>query len=154
ALANEHLGQRPVGAVIYTHSHIDHFGGVQGVTTAADVAAGRCQVLAPAGFLQEAGSENAIAGPALVRQAIHLYGRLLPVGPEGQVDAGLGKATPLGTVGLIPPPEAIHETGTERVLDGVRIVFQLTPGTEAPAEMNFHFPDLRLLCMAENCTHT
>ena len=154
ALANEHLGKRPVVAVIYTHSHIDHFGGVEGVTSAEDVAAGRCQVLAPAGFLQEAVSENVIAGPAMVRRAMYMYGPLLPVGPEGQVDAGLGKATPLGTVGLIPPTEEIHETGAERVIDGVRIVFQLTPGTEAPAEMNFHFPDLRLLCMAENCTHT
>ncbi|HSP03924.1 MAG TPA: alkyl sulfatase dimerization domain-containing protein [Acidimicrobiales bacterium] len=154
ALANEHLGERPVVAVIYTHSHIDHFGGVEGVTSAEDVAAGRCQVLAPAGFLQEAVSENVIAGPAMVRRAMYMYGPLLPVGPEGQVDAGLGKATPLGTVGLIPPTEEIHETGAERVIDGVRIVFQLTPGTEAPAEMNFHFPDLRLLCMAENCTHT
>jgi alkyl sulfatase BDS1-like metallo-beta-lactamase superfamily hydrolase len=154
ALANEHLGERPVVAVIYTHSHIDHFGGVEGVTTADDVAAGRCEVLAPAGFLEEAVSENVIAGPAMVRRAMYMYGPLLPVGAEGQVDAGLGKATPLGTVGLIPPTEEIHETGTERVVDGVRIVFQLTPGTEAPAEMNFHFPDLRLLCMAENCTHT
>lgn len=154
ALAEEHLGSRPVVAVIYTHSHIDHFGGVEGVTSVEDVAAGRCQVLAPAGFLEEAVSENVIAGPAMVRRAMYMYGPLLPVGPEGQVDAGLGKATPLGSVGLIPPTEEIHETGTERIVDGVRIVFQLTPGTEAPAEMNFHFPDLRLLCMAENCTHT
>jgi len=154
ALVEEHLGARPVVAVIYTHSHVDHFGGVEGVTTAADVAAGRCQVLAPEGFLQEAVSENVIAGPAMVRRAMYMYGPLLPTGPEGQVDAGLGKATPLGTVGLIPPTEEITETGAERVIDGVRIVFQLTPGTEAPAEMNFHFPDHRLLCMAENCTHT
>lgn len=154
ALADEHLGARPVVAVIYTHSHIDHFAGVEGVTTAEDVAAGRCRILAPAGFLEEAVSENVIAGPAMVRRAMYMYGPLLPVGPEGQVDAGLGKATPLGTVGLIPPTEEIHETGTERDVDGVRIVFQLTPGTEAPAEMNFHFPDMRLLCMAENCTHT
>lgn len=154
SLVEEHLGARPVVAVIYTHSHIDHFGGVEGVTSAADVAAGRCQVLAPAGFLQEAVSENVIAGPVMVRRAMYMYGPLLPTGPEGQVDAGLGKATPLGTVGLVPPTEEITETGTERVIDGVRIVFQLTPGTEAPAEMNFHFPDLRLLCMAENCTHT
>ncbi|MFP5577248.1 MAG: alkyl/aryl-sulfatase [Acidimicrobiia bacterium] len=154
ALANEHLGERPVVAVIYTHSHIDHFGGVEGVTSTEDVSSGRCQILAPAGFLEEAVSENVIAGPAMVRRAMYMYGPLLPVGPEGQVDAGLGKATPLGSVGLIPPTEEIHETGTERVVDGVRIVFQLTPGTEAPAEMNFHFPDLRALCMAENCTHT
>jgi alkyl sulfatase BDS1-like metallo-beta-lactamase superfamily hydrolase len=154
ALVDEHLGERPVVAVIYTHSHVDHFGGVEGVTSAADVAAGRCQVLAPVGFLHEAVSENVIAGPAMVRRAMYMYGPLLPTGPDGQVDAGLGKATPLGTVGLVPPTEEIVDTGTERVLDGVRVVFQLTPGTEAPAEMNFHFPDLRLLCMAENCTHT
>ena len=84
---------------------------------------------------------------------VHVRARCSPTGPTGQVDAGLGKATPLGSVGLIPPTEEISVTGTELDLDGVRVVFQSTPGTEAPAEMNFHFPDLRLLCMAENCTH-
>lgn len=153
ALAQEHLGERPVVAVVYTHSHIDHFAGVLGVTSAEDVAAGRCRVIAPEGFLAEAVSENVIAGPAMVRRAMYMYGALLPASPTGQVDAGLGKGTPLGTVGLVAPTEEIVETGTELVVDGVRITFQLTPGTEAPAEMNFHFPDLRLLCMAENCTH-
>src|SRR3546814_3668422 len=136
-------GARRVVAVIHTHSHIDHFGGVEGVTSRADVEAGRCQVLAPVGFLDEAVSENVIAGPAMVRRAMYMYGPLLPVGPEGQVNAGLGKATPLVSVGLIPPTEVIHETGTERVLDGVRIVFQLTPGTEAPAAMNFRSEERR-----------
>ncbi len=153
ALANEHLGERPVVAVIYTHSHIDHFAGVLGVTSVDDVEAGRCRIIAPEGFLSEAVSENVIAGPAMVRRAMYMYGPLLPPSPQGHVDAGLGKGTPLGTVSLIPPTDEISETGTEMVLDGIRVVFQSTPGTEAPAEMNFHFPDLRLLCMAENCTH-
>ncbi len=154
ALADEHLGARPVVAVIYTHSHIDHFAGVLGVTSQADVDAGRCRVIAPEHFLAEAVSENVIAGPVMVRRAMYMYGNLLPQAPDGHVDAGLGKATPLGSVGLIPPTEEISVTGTELDIDGVRVVFQSTPGTEAPAEMNFHFPDLRLLCMAENCTHT
>lgn len=152
-LANEHLGARPVVAVIYTHSHIDHFAGVNGVTSQEEVDAGRCRIIAPVGFLAEAVSENVIAGPVMIRRAMYMYGNLLPQGPEGHVDCGLGKATPLGTVGLIPPTEEIDETGHELVVDGVRIVFQHTPGTEAPAEMNFHFPDLRALCMAENCSH-
>jgi alkyl sulfatase BDS1-like metallo-beta-lactamase superfamily hydrolase len=152
-LANTHLGARPVVAVIHTHSHIDHFGGVLGVTSVADVEAGRCRVIAPEHFLAEAVTENVIAGPVMIRRAMYMYGGLLPHGPRGQVDAGLGKGTPLGSVGLIVPTEEICQTGTELDVDGVRIVFQPTPGTEAPAEMNFHFPDLRLLCMAENCTH-
>ncbi|MFP3907795.1 MAG: alkyl/aryl-sulfatase [Acidimicrobiales bacterium] len=152
ALADEHLGARPVVAVIYTHSHVDHFGGVHGVVDETDVAAGRVRIIAPTGFMAEAVSENVIAGPAMSRRAQYMYGGLLPAGPTGHVDAGLGKTTPKGTVGLIPPTEEIAETGTELVINGVRLVFQYTPGTEAPAEMNFLFPDLRLLCMAENCT--
>ncbi|MDZ7679345.1 MAG: alkyl sulfatase dimerization domain-containing protein [Acidimicrobiales bacterium] len=154
ALADEHLGARPVVAVIYTHSHVDHFGGVHGVVDEDDVVAGRVRIIAPTGFMAEAVSENVIAGPAMSRRAQYMYGGLLPVSPTGHVDAGLGKTTPKGTVGLIAPTEEIAETGTELVLDGVRLVFQYTPGTEAPAEMNFLFPDLRLLCMAENCTAT
>ncbi len=152
ALANEHLGARPVVAVIYTHSHVDHFGGVHGVVDVADVEAGRVRILAPVGFMAEAVSENVIAGPAMQRRAQYMYGGLLPPSPTGHVDAGLGKTTPKGSVGLIPPTEEIGETGTELVVDRVRMIFQYTPGTEAPAEMNFFFPDLALLCMAENCT--
>ncbi len=153
ALADEHLGARPVVAVIHTHSHIDHFAGVLGVTSHEDVAAGRCRIIAPEHFLAEAVSENVIAGPVMLRRAMYMYGALLPADPRGHVDAGLGKGTPLGSVGLIPPTEEISTTGTELDIDGVRVVFQSTPGTEAPAEMNFHFPDKRLLCMAENCSH-
>ena len=153
-LANVQLGARPVTAVIYTHSHTDHFGGVLGVTSHEAVAAGECRVIAPEGFLLATVSENAIGGPAMLRRTAYQFGGTLPVGPRGHVDCGLGKAIPVGgQIGLIAPTEDITHTGQELVVDGVRIVFQLTPETEAPAEMNFHFPDLRWLCMAENCSH-
>ena len=153
-LANQHLGARPVTAVIYTHSHVDHFGGVLGVTTQAEVDAGKCRVIAPEGFLHETVSENVIAGPAMARRSGYQFGSQLPAAATGHVDSGLGKSVPLGASGLIAPTEDITHTGEELVVDGVRIVFQLTPETEAPAEMNFFFPDHGWLCMAENCTHT
>ncbi len=155
ALVTSHLGERPVTAVLYTHSHIDHFGGVLGVVTPEAVAAGDVPIYAPEGFLHAAISENVIAGTVMTRRATYMYGTLLPRGPLGQVDAGLGKAVPaLGTNGLLAPTHDISTTGTEIVIDGVRVVFQVTPDTEAPAEMNFLFPERRMLCMAENCTAT
>jgi alkyl sulfatase BDS1-like metallo-beta-lactamase superfamily hydrolase len=153
-LITAQLGHRPVTAVIYTHSHADHFGGVLGVTTQAEVDAGKCRVIAPVGFLHETVGENVIAGPAMNRRATYQFGPLLPAGPTGHVDCGLGNSVPLGPPGLIAPTEDITFTGEELVVDGVRIVFQLTPETEAPAEMNFFFPDQGWLCMAENCSHT
>jgi alkyl sulfatase BDS1-like metallo-beta-lactamase superfamily hydrolase len=153
-LANTHLGERPVVAVIYTHSHADHFGGVLGVTSQSDVDAGRCRVIAPEHFLRETVGENVIAGYAMVRRAMYQFGPLLPPGPRGHVDCGLGKGVPFWPSDLIAPTEEIIATGTELVVDGVRIVFQLTPDTEAPAEMHFFFPDRGWLCTAENCTHT
>ncbi|MFM8562334.1 MAG: alkyl/aryl-sulfatase [Acidimicrobiia bacterium] len=153
-LVTEHLGHRPVVAVIYTHSHADHFGGVLGITTQTDVDAGRCQVIAPVGFLHEVVGENIIAGPAMGRRALYQFGPLLPPGPRGHVDCGLGNAIPVGPNTLIAPTHDIMRTGEEMVIDGVRIVFQLTPETEAPAEMNFFFPGFGALCMAENCSHT
>lgn len=154
-LVEEHLGARPVTAVIYTHSHADHFGGVRGVVDQADVRSGQVRVIAPAGFLQAAISENVVAGNAMTRRASYMYGGLLPKGPNGHVDSGLGKGLPLlAQQGLIAPTEEVAETGTELMVDGVRIAFQVTPETEAPSEMNFHFPDHRVLCMAENCTCT
>jgi alkyl sulfatase BDS1-like metallo-beta-lactamase superfamily hydrolase len=155
ALVDQHLGARPVTAVIYTHSHVDHFAGVRGVIDEADVRAGRVRVIAPAGFLEAAVSENVVAGNVMTRRGTYMYGALLPPGPQGHIDAGLGKGVPaLGTQGLIAPTEEVSDTHTELVVDGVRIVFQVTPNTEAPSEMNFHFPDHRVLCMAENCTCT
>ncbi len=158
ALANAQLGQRPVVAVIYTHSHADHFGGVLGVTSQEDVDAGRCRIIAPQHFLHEAVAENVIAGYAMARRALYQFGPLVPPGPRGHVDCGLGKAIAVSPPGLLAPTEEITATGEELVVDGIRIVFQLTPETEAPAEMNFFFPDRTAagggwLCMAENCSH-
>ncbi len=152
-LANATVGERPVLAVIYTHSHVDHFGGVLGVTTLDAVQAGDVRIIAPEGFMHEVVGENVLAGPIMGRRALYQFGPLLPSGPRGQVDNGLGQNIPLGPSTLIAPTETIHQTGAELNVDGLRIVFQNTPDTEAPAEMNFYFPDLRLLCMAENCTH-
>lgn len=153
-LLNTQVARRPVVAVIYTHSHIDHWGGVKGVTSAEDVAAGRCQVIAPQGFIEAAVSENVYAGNAMLRRGTYMYGNLLPRDAKGQVDAGLGKATSAGLVTLIQPTRTVTRTGETHTVDGVQIEFQLTPGTEAPSEFNFYFPQLRALCMAENCTHT
>ena len=152
-LLNTTVGERPVIAVIYTHSHADHFAGAYGVTNDEDVAAGRVPVIAPAGFVEEAVRENVIAGPAMLRRAGFMYGGLLPADAQGMVGSGLGRTLPRnGESGLIAPTDEITTTGEERVIDGVRIIFQMTPGTEAPAEMNFYFPQMRSLCMAENCT--
>jgi alkyl sulfatase BDS1-like metallo-beta-lactamase superfamily hydrolase len=150
ALYRGNRGDRPVTGVIYTHSHVDHFGGVKGVLPDG---AGDLPILAPEGFLEHAVSENVYAGPAMTRRAVYMYGNLLDPSPTGQVSTGLGIAASEGQVGLIPPTVDITRTGQEETIDGVRIVFQITPGTEAPAEMNFHFPDRRALCMAENATH-
>ena len=153
ALVTEHLGERPVHAVIYSHSHTDHYGGVKGILTEEDIASNRVKIIAPAGFMQEVVSENVIAGTPMLRRATYMYGVLLPKDAQGHIDTGLGKGLPaLPNVSLVPPNVDITETGQELVIDGVKIVFQLTPGTEAPAEMNMFFPELRALCMAENCT--
>ncbi|MGW1001939.1 alkyl/aryl-sulfatase [Streptomyces sp. NPDC002520] len=152
ALYRGHRGDRPVKGVLYTHSHADHFGGVRGVTTDEDVAAG-VPVFAPHGFLEHAVSENVYAGTAMGRRAAYMYGAALPKGARGQIGAGLGQTTSTGAVGLIPPTVDISRTGQRETADGIRMVFQLTPGTEAPAEMNVHFPDHGALCLAENATH-
>ncbi len=152
-LYREHRGDRPVTGVIYTHSHADHFGGVRGVVDQADVDSGAVPVIAPAGFTGHAVSENVYAGTAMARRAGYMYGAALDRSPVGQVGAGLGQTTSTGTVTLIPPTVEITTTGEELTVDGVRIVFQMAPGSEAPAEMHFLFPDLRALCLAENATH-
>jgi alkyl sulfatase BDS1-like metallo-beta-lactamase superfamily hydrolase len=151
ALLRQHRGDKPVSAVIYTHSHVDHYGGVRGVLSDEDIAGG-LRIIAPEGFLKEAVSENVLAGNAMNRRATYMYGSLLPRGPKGHVDAGLGKTVSMGTVSLVPPTESVSQTGTRLTVDGVEIVFQVTPDTEAPAEMNFFFPQFGALCMAENCS--
>jgi alkyl sulfatase BDS1-like metallo-beta-lactamase superfamily hydrolase len=149
ALYRRHRGDRAVTAVIYTHSHLDHFGGVLGV---AGPETG-VPVIAPEHFMEHAVSENVYAGTAMLRRGFYYSGDPLPVGPEGKVGMGLGPAASTGAIGLIAPTLDIAHTGQEEVVDGVRIRFQMTPGTEAPAEMNFHFPAHRALCLAENATH-
>jgi alkyl sulfatase BDS1-like metallo-beta-lactamase superfamily hydrolase len=153
-LANAKLGARPVVALIYTHSHVDHFGGARGMVAQADVDAGRVKVVAPAGFLEHAVSENIIAGPAMARRAQFQFGTFVPKGPTGQISVGIGVAVAPGTQSLIPPNVEITRTGQELIIDGVRIQFQVTPGTEAPAEMNLYLPDLKLLDLAENANAT
>lgn len=153
ALYREHRGERPVVGVIYTHSHVDHFGGVKGIVTQDEVDAG-IPVIAPEGFVEHAIAENVYAGTAMARRAGYMYGAVLPRGPRGSVGAGLGQSPSTGTVSLISPTDFISTTGEERTIDGVRIVFQMAPGTEAPSEMHFYFPDRKALCMAENATHT
>ncbi|HTQ20586.1 MAG TPA: alkyl sulfatase dimerization domain-containing protein [Mycobacterium sp.] len=146
-------GDRPVVAVIYTHSHVDHFGGVLGVTSQADVDSGAVAVLAPEGFTTHAVQENVYAGPAMTRRATYMYGTLLARGPQGQVGCGLGQTPSTGEVAIIVPTIDIQGTGEKHTIDGVEIEFQMAPGTEAPAEMHFYFPRFRALCMAENATH-
>jgi len=153
ALYRQHRGHREVRAVIYTHSHVDHFGGVLGVTTQADVDAGRVEVLAPEGFVGHAVQENIYAGTAMTRRAAYMYGTALDRGPQGQVGCGLGQAPSVGEVAIIVPTIDIATTGETHTIDGVEIEFQMAPGTEAPAEMHFYFPKFRALCMAENATH-
>ena len=143
------MADHPVKAVVYTHSHVDHFGGVRGVIDEADVQAGRVAVIAPVGFMEEAVSENVMAGNAMGRRALFQFGPLLPKGVRGQVDAGLGKTTSTGTVTLIAPTQLITQPVERHRIDGIDCVFELTPGAEAPAELVIHHPGLRVLNMAE-----
>ncbi len=151
---NEQLGKRPVTAVIYSHSHADHFGGVRGVVEQADVSSGKVPVIAPVGFMDHAVSENVYAGNAMTRRMFYQYGVLLPRSPFGHVDQSIGKNTAAGNLGLIPPSVIVKDTFEEMTVDGVRMIFQNTPGTEAPAEMNTYFPEWKAFWAAENITGT
>lgn len=152
-LYSQHFPRKPVVAVIYSHSHADHFGGVKGIVSEEDVQSGKVPILAPDGFLEHAVSENIYAGNAMGRRSTYMYGPVLPRSASGQIDAGLGKSISTGTVTLIAPTETIHITGEQRTIDGVEIHFQMAPGTEAPAEMLMYFPQMRALCAAEDMTH-
>lgn len=154
AFAREHLGDKPVSAVIFTHSHADHFGGVLGVTSAEDAAARRIPIVAPAGFMEEATSENVMVGTAMGRRSGYQFGKDLPRDAKGFVDAGLGKGVAYGTFGILPPTQLVTEATQEIALDGVRFVFHNTPNTEAPAEMTFEIPALKAYCAAELAQQT
>jgi alkyl sulfatase BDS1-like metallo-beta-lactamase superfamily hydrolase len=153
-LVNQHLGQRPVVAVVYSHSHADHFGGVRGVVDEAEVKGGKVQILAPIGFMEHAIAENVYSGTAMVRRGYFQYGLLLPRSPFGHVDQSIGKNVAAGKVGLIEPTRYIEQDIEELTIDGVRMVFQNTPGTEAPAEMNTYFSDWKAFWAAENICGT
>lgn len=152
-LVNTHVERRPVTAVVYSHSHADHFGGVRGVCSPEDVAAGRVRIVAPEGFTFEAVSENVMAGNAMSRRASYMYGNLLPPSPTGQIGAGLGKTTSTGSFGLLEPTDLIGHAETSLVLDGVELQTLYTPDTEAPAEFVFLLPAWRALWTAEVVTH-
>lgn len=152
ALYYAHRPHQPVAALLYTHSHVDHFGGARGVVDQALVDAGETRVFAPNGFLEAIGGENVLAGNAMARRAQFQFGPLLNPGPCGQVDAGLGKVTARGRVTLVTPTDVIAEPVETYVIAGVTVDFHLAPGTEAPAEMHMFFPDFGVLNMAENAT--
>jgi alkyl sulfatase BDS1-like metallo-beta-lactamase superfamily hydrolase len=150
----QHRPRRPVVAVVHSHSHVDHYGGVRGVVSEEDVRDGKVMIIAPVGFLEAAVAENVFAGNAMSRRASYMYGNLLQPGPTGQVGAGLGLTTSSGTVTLIPPTHEITETGQRMNIDGLDFEFQLAPDTEAPAEMHWYIEQLAAVCAAENCCHT
>jgi len=146
-----HRPRKPVLAVIYSHSHLDHFGGVRGVVDEADVIAGKVRIYAPAGFMEHAIQENVLAGTAMFRRGMFQSGGAVPRNERGQVDTGIGKGAPVGgTISLIAPTNLIVQPLESHEIAGVQVEFQLTPGTEAPAEMNLYLPQLKALCMSEN----
>jgi alkyl sulfatase BDS1-like metallo-beta-lactamase superfamily hydrolase len=153
ALARRHLGERPVSAVIFTHSHIDHFGGVGGVLSAEEAARRAVPLVAPAGFVHEATSENVLAGVAMGRRAHFMYGMPLARGPRGHVDTGLGVEPARGRIGMLEPTLWVDHTPQELEIDGVRFVFQYAPESEAPAELTFYLPHAKAFCAAEIATH-
>lgn len=153
-LVSEKLGKRPIAAIVYTHSHTDHFAGAGGLIDAADARSGKVKVIAPEGFLENAVSENILAGPAMSRRAMYQFGVFLPRSAGGQLSAGIGPGLSRGTPTLIAPNTVIKASGETLTVDGVKLEFQLTPETEAPAEMNIYLPDFAALCMAENANAT
>lgn len=150
----KHRGKKPVKAVIHTHSHVDHYGGVKGIVSEADVKAGKVKIFAPEGFLEAAVAENVMAGTAMNRRAAYMYGNLLPPDPKGQVGAGLGSTTSAGTVTLIPPTDIVTKTGEKRKIDGLTYEFLMAPGSEAPSEMLWYIEEKKAISAAEDATHT
>lgn len=153
-LAQRTLGERPVKTVLFTHSHVDHFGGVRGVVSDEEVASGNVRIIAPDGFAESAISENVLAGNYMGRRAVLQFGSDLEAGPAGMVDSGIGKTLSSGAIGFMAPTETVKETGDRLTIDGVEFVFINAPGTEAPAEFMFYLPQMKALCTAELATST
>ncbi len=150
----QHRPKKPIKAVIYTHSHVDHFGGVKGIISQSDVDKGKVKVIAPKGFNEAAIEENVMAGNAMSRRAMYMYGNLIPPGPKSQMTSGLGLGTSSGEVTLILPTDFVGKTGEKMTIDGVKFVFIFAPHSEAPAEMLFYLPDFKAIGIAEDATHT
>lgn len=150
----EHRPRKPVVAVVYSHSHVDHFGGIRGIVDEADVDSGKVKIYAPEGFLEAAIAENVLAGNVMSRRASYMYGNLLPADPRGQVGAGLGVTTSVGAVGLIPPTDIVSETGQREKIAGLDFEFMMAPDSEAPAEMHWFIEQYEAVTAAENCCHT
>ncbi|MBF7993678.1 alkyl/aryl-sulfatase [Rahnella laticis] len=153
-LINSKVENLPVTGVIFTHSHVDHFAGIRGIVNEEDVRAGKVPVVAPEGFMEEAVSENVFAGNVMSRRASYMYGNLLPKNPQGNVGGGLGLTTAAGDITLFAPSKLISKTGEKLTVDGVDMVYQMAPGTEAPAEMLFYFPQFKAIDLAEDANHT
>ena len=149
AFARLHLGNKPVSAIIFTHSHVDHFGGALGIISGEDAAKQKLPIIAPKGFMEEATSENILVGPAMGRRATWQFGNTLPTSKAGLVNSGLGKSIAFGRIGILPPNIIVDHTPQEMTIDGVRFVFQNAPGSEAPAELAFYLPDMKAYCGAE-----
>lgn len=154
AFVNQTLGERPVTGLLFTHSHIDHFGGALGIVSAEAVHAEGIPVLAPAGFLEEATSENVLVGAAMGRRAMYMYGRQLPRSARGHIDSGLGKEPAFGRFSILRPTEVIERTGSRRTIDGIEFEFQIVSGSEAPSEFTFYLPQFRAWCGAELVSRT
>ncbi len=150
----QHRPKKPIKTVIYTHSHIDHFGGVRGIISQEEVEKGAVKIFAPQGFTQAALDESIMAGNAMARRASYMYGNLIKSGVDGQISSGLGLTTSTGQISLILPTDFISKTGEKKTIDGIRFVFVFAPNSEAPAEMLFYLPDFKALCAAEDATHT
>ncbi|MFN4329685.1 MAG: alkyl/aryl-sulfatase [Limnobacter sp.] len=154
AFVKQHLGEKPVSAIVFTHSHVDHFGGALGVVTAEEAKARKVPVVAPIGFMEEATSENVLVGTAMARRSIFMYGNSLPRSTTGVVDNGLGKAVAYGQVSLLPPTLIIKDSSEEHTIDGVKFVFHNVPGSEAPSEFVFYLPEMKAFGGAELFGHT
>lgn len=150
----EHRPRKPVVAVVYSHSHVDHYGGVRGIVDEAAVKSGEVKIVAPEGFLEAAVAENVLAGNVMSRRASYMYGNLLPADPKGQVGAGLAVTTSSGSIGLIPPTDTITHTGQRMNIAGLDFEFMLAPDSEAPAEMHWFIEQFKAVTAAENCCHT
>src|SRR6185436_10436314 len=146
---NRSLGERPILAVVFTHSHVDHFGGIAAVADAEAVRSGKTLVIAPSGFMKEALSENVLAGVVMGRRAQYMYGNNLSRDTRGHVDTGLGKGPAVGGLSIIAPTVSVDRTGQELDIDGVHFVFQYVPESEAPAELTFFLPGFQAFCGAE-----